>query len=262
MNDEPDDHLSSPDTCEHKGQHYYCIRDGIVSEAAWAAAPVRIIYVLKQPKEKRSLIVGANEKADDVEQGKLHQKNLWQNLIRWSTVARSCARGEVPPSYAEVKNVAGPSQRFADALRGCALFNLDDTFPIDGKRRPVADPQFRAMAEARSLQKIPRILATMESPSGGSARAPVVTVCCGSGVAKLFRQLLEKITRKRPILTPRSAFRFVCRRHKYGTRCWTGGIRLVVVPASRCSTISVNVAIRCSARNERVASRVGTAYLV
>lgn len=117
--------------------------------------------------------------------------------------------GEELPSYADVKNVRGPSQAFADALRGCALFNLDDTLPVDhtlhsgGKNRSVTDwSQFSEMARARSHCQIPRILAAMEPLPGDFTRVPGVIVCCGNGVAPLFRQLLEKhpetVTRDAP----------------------------------------------------------------
>jgi hypothetical protein len=133
------------------------------------------------------------EKALDLESGKPHQKNLWQNLVRWSVALRQCAHGRPDVPWEHVKNVRGPCTEFADALRGCAVFNLDDTIPKalgDGRRPTTKWLQFREMALERRAVQIPRILCAVGEDREQAERQPSVLVCCGYGVCSLFRTLL------------------------------------------------------------------------
>jgi len=179
---------------QFEGREYYCLADGIVSNDHWAKSPVRVINLLKQPKESEHWLArGAWEKAEDVARGASscpgQRRNLWANIMRWNAAAKRVLSGEAV-SWPDFEGVSGPSAELADALRSSALFNLDDTYPIGLYRRASRDHrQFAKMALHCADRQIPRILRATW-PDGNNPNLPCVVLCCGAGIYRLFGELV------------------------------------------------------------------------
>jgi hypothetical protein len=181
---------------EFEGREYLCLLDdGIVCQENWAKTSARVVNLLKQPKEANpSLRCGARDKAWRVEKGEPsgdgQGRNLWANLMRWNAAVKRLVEGRSAP-WIEFKDVKGPNVEFANALRTCALFNLDYTFPVDHekKRNSTRDDEFNRMAWYCAPRQIPRILEAIW-PKGGLC-SPCIVICCGPGICGLLKELVK-----------------------------------------------------------------------